>query len=110
MSFSLDEINAEVVCFVEACRAKISDNVVYAALTPEEQGFLMTFALESDNASDREAIADIETDFEVMHDRCPDFRVEVVVASEQPYPPPFPARVTWVRKRDWPGVESPVEG
>ncbi len=103
MSFSFDEINAEVVCFVEACRAKISDNFIYAAFTPEENGFLMTFALESESADDREAITDIETDFEVMHDRCPDFRVEVIVAPKRPFPPPFPARVTWVRKRDWSG-------
>ena len=105
MSLSLDEINAEVVCFVEACRSCISGNVLYAALTPEGDGLLMTFALEHESASDRELIEDIETEFEVIHDRCPEFRVEVLVAPENPYPPPFPARVTWVRKTDWPAEE-----
>lgn len=107
MAYSLDEENREVVFLVQACLAEISGNFLYVALTPEEGGLLLTFALESESAEDRESIEEIETNFEVMHDRVPEFRVEVKVAPQDRAPPGHPARLIWVRKRDWSGVEPP---
>ncbi|WP_029922256.1 hypothetical protein [Nevskia soli] len=105
MGFSLEDINGEVVHMVQACRALISQNFLYVAITPEEGSWLLTFALESESASDREAIEDIETNFEVLHDRAPEFRVEIKVAPRDPAPPGYPARLIWVRKREYPAEE-----
>ncbi len=108
VAYSLDAMNREVVFLVQACLAQISENFLYVALTPEEDALLLTFALESENESDRESIAEIETNFEVMHDHVPEFRVEIKVAPENPSPPRG-GRLIWVRKRDWSGMELPAE-
>ena len=99
MTYSLDEENREVVFLVQACLTQISQNFLYIALTVQDP-LLLTFALETDSDSDREAIEDIQAEFYAMHDDDPDIQVEVRVGLESA-PPPSDARLIWVRKREW---------
>ena len=58
------------------------------------------FLLESENATDREEIDDVVTQFEALQDRNLEYKLEVAICKEKiPWPEP-PSRVVFRRREN----------
>jgi hypothetical protein len=100
MHIDTDRQNREIVQFVQACRAELSRNVIYAAIGFIQNRLVVVFALEQESVEDREAIEDVLTEFESLHAGPIDVDVDVRILGKdcKVDPPDTPFFSTYVRK------------
>ncbi|WP_154662549.1 hypothetical protein [Solimonas flava] len=99
MTQSLDEVNRQVVCLVQACLGALSNNVLSVALLPSRKAPQIRISIERDSPVDREEADDIVAEFYALHDNDPEIGLDVVVEGSAPTIPEAPARLIYLRHK-----------
>lgn len=101
---TLDEENKLIAIFVQALLGAVSSNFRRVAICLEDPAWLLSFVLESEDATDREEIEDVVDEFDVLLGAVDplmqplQFSTEVII-SDGPLDPLDPSRWTVVFRR-----------